>query len=122
MCSSDLDPSQPAPIEALRRSGGIKLGQTNNSIEEGVSAVADFMAIRKHEGGPEHSRFAIRPQCKNTIQELSTYRRKRDPKNTERFLDDIEDRNNHAMDALRYAIFSRFGGPSRTRSESGAGW
>jgi len=43
------------------------------------------------------------------------YRRKRDPRDLDRVLDTPEDRNNHAMDAIRYAIFTRFGTPEPVR-------
>ena len=46
---------------------------------------------------------------------IGPYMRKRDPENELRFLDVIVDKNNHASDALRYAIFNRFGGPERRR-------
>jgi hypothetical protein len=61
-------------------------------------------------------------KCPRTIEEFGKYRRKRDPRNADKFLDEIEDKNNHCMDSVRYPIFSRFGGPSRTRTESGAGF
>jgi phage terminase large subunit len=64
----------------------------------------------------------VHPRCKNFLDEIGKYRRKRDPKNLDRILEDIEDRNNHAMDACRYCTYTRFGGPDRTRHESGPGW
>jgi hypothetical protein len=132
------DPSRPDRAADLR-SCGCRMQDTDNSIEAGVGAIADRLIVRTHGGKPCEScdglgcsvcakaptvwaRLYISPECTNTIAEFGLYRRKRDPRNKERVLDDIEDKNNHAMDALRYAIFSRFGGPSRTRSESGAGW
>ncbi len=109
------DPSKPSMIEAIRRLGAHIVG-AENTIEEGASAVADKFHVRDT-GGGEFSRLYLDPSCKNTIRELGLYRRKRDPRNKERVLDDIEDKNNHAMDALRYAIFSRFGKPLATRIE-----
>src|SRR5262249_36347105 len=88
-------------------------------IEDGISAVADRMAARvdpDHENGKRRiTRLLVDPRCVNTIAELGRYRRKRDPRDGDRFLDQVEDANNHAMDALRYAIFSRFGQPSLRR-------
>jgi len=109
------DPSQPARIEAFRRDCRARVQEVDNSIEDGVSAVANMLVIRQREDAPRFARLHISPGCPNTIREFGLYRRKRDPRNREAFLDDIEDRNNHAMDALRYAIFSRFGGPDRRR-------
>jgi phage terminase large subunit len=74
-----------------------------------------MLVIRQREDTPRFARLHISPTCPNTIREFGLYRRKRDPRNREAFLDDIEDRNNHAMDAIRYAIFNRFGGPDRRR-------
>ena len=55
----------------------------------------------------------VSPKCKATITEFGKYRRKRDPKNQNRILDDIQDRDNHCMDAIRYALFTHFGGPDK---------
>lgn len=115
------DPSRPDRISALRSKAGIKVplkenGDVNvdNAIEDGVSAVADRLVIRPSGSGAEGQRAArlyIHPRCKNTIREFSTYRRKRDPRNKDTILEAIEDKHNHAMDALRYAVFNRFGKP-----------
>jgi len=119
------DPSQPARIEALRTQVGVTIKGADNAIEDGVSAVADRLAIRSVTEGEgddaterRFARLYIDPSCKNTIREVGLYRRKRDPRNKERILDDIQDRDNHAMDALRYLIFSRFGLPPGTRTDS----
>lgn len=132
------DPSRPDRAADLR-SLGCRIQDVDNAIDGGVGAVADRLIVRSL--GEQRckacdalgcaacaatpstmARLYVAPTCMNTRAEFGLYRRKRDPRNKERVLDDIEDKNNHAMDALRYAIFSRFGGPSRTRSDSGAGW
>jgi hypothetical protein len=134
------DPSQPARIEAIRRVG-CRVEPAANAIDDGVSAVADRLVVRHYNplspvctgcGGTgcalcrattdAQARLYVSPECKNTIAEFGEYRRRRDPRNRERVTDDIEDKNNHAMDALRYAIFSRFGAPPRTRTEFGPGY
>lgn len=105
------DPSMPARIEAYRRDCRARVQETDNSIDDGVAAVADRLAIREREVSGQVERYAhlyVAPGCTNTIREMGQYRRKRDPKSAGEFLDDIEDRNNHAMDALRYPIFNRF--------------
>lgn len=110
------DPSMPARIEALRTKARIKLGDVDNSIEDGVGTVGNLLVKRRHgDTGPEFARLYVAKGCKNTIREMGVYRRKRDPRNAERVLDDIEDKNNHAMDALRYPLFARF----RTKTSSG---
>ena len=124
------DPSQPARIEALK-SAGISIRPAENAIEDGVNSVADRIARRVQEvqhpgdnGEPgkvrEYARFFVSPRCVNTIAEFGKYRRKRDPRNKDRILDDIEDKNNHAMDSIRYAVFSRFGSPPRIKIEEAA--
>lgn len=111
------DPSQPARIEALKREAGIRIIAADNAIEDGVSAVADRFLVRRREDGSEYAKLYVSPSCKNYIRELGLYRRKRDPKNKERVLDDIEDKHNHVNDSCRYAIYSRFGKPSTQRIE-----
>ncbi len=112
------DPSQPARIQALQRAG-CHIAPVDNSIEDGVSAVANQLAVRTTADGKRYTKLYVAPQCKNLIREFSLYRRKRDPRNKDLILDDIQDKNNHAMDALRYAIFGRFGGPSGNRVDYG---
>jgi hypothetical protein len=108
------DPSMPARIGAFKKFSGARIREVDNSIEDGVSAVADRLFIRELDDGSRSSRLYVHPRCVNTIREFGVYRRRRDPKNSEAYLESIEDRNNHAMDALRYPIFNRFGpsGPS----------
>lgn len=118
------DPSLPSRVAAYR-SAGCKIQDVDNSIQDGVNAVGEFMASRPIEVEDPNgnivvtghkTRFFVSPQCTETIRELGLYKRKRDSKNSDLFLDDIEDKNNHAMDALRYALFNRFGpGPDRGR-------
>jgi len=88
-------------------------------------AVADRLIIRQSDPDDErtkYSRLYVSPKCKNLIREMGLYRRKRDSKNKDLVLDEIEDKHNHSLDSARYFLFSRFGGPSRTMSESGAGY
>lgn len=114
------DPSQPARIEAIRRAVGCNIVGAQNAIEDGVSAVADRLVIREM-GDREIARLYVDPSCKNTIREFGLYRRKRDPQNRERVLDDIQDKDNHSMDSGRYALFSRFGKPPAIRIAQGPG-
>lgn len=135
------DPSLPSRIEALRRDAklGSRIEAGNNSIDDGVSAVVDRIAVRVREGEARctacgsvgcrecrdrvgYARFYVHPKCTQAIREFGAYRRKRDPKDPDRMLDAIEDKNNHGMDGVRYAVFTRFGKPSYSRTESGAGW
>ncbi len=120
------DPSQPATIETFRRGSAIRVQEVDNSIEDGVSAVADRFLIREqwsepfnHDEEPtllkRYSRLYVSPKCTNLIRELGLYRRKHDPRDPDRYTDEIQDGNDHGPDALRYAIFNRFGGPDNRR-------
>ncbi len=115
------DPSQPANIDVMR-SAGIRVEAADNDIPSGVTAVADRLFPRVNADGSVLPRLFVDPSCTNTIKEFSNYRRKRDPRDKDHVLDKIEDRYNHAMDALRYAIFNRFGTPPATKTVSGASW
>ena len=107
------DPSRPQTIESLRREAHINIVGADNAIEDGVSTVADVLLRRARPDGSQWAQFYISRNCTNTIREFGLYRRKRDPRNRERILDDIEDKNNHAMDLARYAIHTHFGGPDK---------
>lgn len=106
------DPSRPQSIESLRREAKIRVRGAENPIEDGVALVADMLLVRRVDGAKtprEWAQLYVAPNCVNAIREFGLYRRKRDRKNPERSTDEIEDRDNHAMDALRYALFSHFG-------------
>jgi len=123
-----LDPSRPDRVQAFKQKAGARVQDVDNSIEAGISAVANKLAIRRADGASEAAsevRWAnlyVSRKCPRTIEEFGKYRRKRDPRNTDKFLDDVEDKHNHCMDSTKYPLLSRFGGPNRSRSESGPGW
>lgn len=102
------DPSRPDRIALLKSKAGIRLGDVDNAIEAGVDCVSNLLALRERENGARAARLYVSSRCPNVVREMGVYRRKRDPKNKERVLDDIEDKNNHAMDALRYPLLARF--------------
>lgn len=123
------DPSRPDRVRAIGNAASVRFYDANNAIEDGVSAVVDRMIIRVTETGEgdavqvrRHARLFVDPSCKNLLWEMRNYKRKPDPANRDRYLDAIEDKNNHAQDALRYLTFSRFGKPAATRIDSGGGW
>ncbi len=76
-------------------------------IRAGISRVAEMLFRRKSEHGPDWCRLYVAPGCRNTIREFGLYRRKKHPDGT--FSEEPEDKNNHAMDAVRYAIAGYFG-------------
>ena len=123
------DPSMPGKWKAIGNGAQVRFLDTENKREDGVSAVTDRLVIRVSEHGEGESarvvkrcRLFVDPSCKNLLWEFRNYKRKPDPDNKDRYLDEIADGNDHACDALRYAIFSRFGKPAATRIDSGAGW
>jgi hypothetical protein len=103
------DPSRPDRLSDIRVKGGVNTVAADNNIKGGIARVADMMFKRPSEHGPEWSRLYVAPGCANTIRELTTYRRKRDPHRADGFLEEPEDRNNHSADALRYALVGVFG-------------
>lgn len=116
------DPSRPDRIHDLR-SAGLNVGETDNEVEPGVARVADLLFTRTiTQMGPAfqpiktaRARLYVAPRCKNTIREFSAYKRKPDKLDPDRFLEEILDRDNHAMDALRYMAVGRFGRVPNTR-------
>lgn len=106
------DPSRPDRIRDLQSRGGVTARGADNDIDAGVGRVAELLFRRKTETS-EFARLFVHPKCKNTIREFGLYRRKKHTDGT--FSDDIEDKNNHAMDALRYALVGRFGRAENTR-------
>lgn len=101
------DPSQPPSIRRLQ--GVCTAIEAENSIQGGIRTVASLLFRRSRENAPDYARLYFAPNVKNTIRELGLYRRKRDPQNPDGFVEMPEDANNHAMDALRYALVGRFG-------------
>lgn len=128
------DPSRPDRILDYRRAvreahpqlgASFSIDAGMNEIEAGVDAVADRLMPRDTVDADGNitgrtARLYVSPRCEHLIEEMSLYRRKRDPKNEERVLDDIVDKYNHATDSLRYACYTRFGGPDKSRHEIAA--
>lgn len=91
---SRWDSAQPAMISHIRRKG---LGRAEGavkgkgSVEDGVMFIRSFRMVYIH------------PRCKNTIREFQLYSWKVDRLSGD-ILPDLEDANNHAIDALRYAL------------------
>lgn len=88
------DSARPESISYLSRHGlsmieGVKKGP--NSVEEGVQFMKSF------------SKIVVNPRCKETLKEFRMYSYKVH-KQTGDILPDIEDKYNHYMDAIRYAL------------------
>lgn len=89
MCA---DSSRPETISHLRQNGFPKITSSvkgARSVEEGISWLQAYDII-------------VHPRCRHTIDELSTYKWKVDPK-TNDILPVLADKDNHLIDALRYA-------------------
>lgn len=123
-----VDPSRPDRIQDLKKAvrkahpqlgDRFSMDEAINEIEAGVDALADRISVRERESGDRQARFYVSPSCENTISEFGQYRRKKDPRNEDRVLDDIVDKDNHSMDCARYLTMTRFGGPDRRRHELG---
>lgn len=88
------DPAEPDRIEILRRSG-LNCRDVSKDIVAGVDRVRELF---------KQGRIHIHPDCKNLIHELETYRypeKKPDANEQERPVKE----NDHALDALRYALY-----------------
>jgi phage terminase large subunit len=86
------DSARPETISHMQKNGYPKMQPAikgAGSLEEGISFLQSFDIV-------------VHPRCQHLIDELSTYSYKVD-KLTEEILPIIEDKNNHVIDALRYA-------------------
>lgn len=86
------DSARPETISHMQKHGFPRIVPAvkgPGSLEEGIEFLKSFDII-------------VHPRCKHTIDELSLYRYKTDPL-TDRVLPILEDKDNHVIDALRYA-------------------
>ena len=90
MCA---DGSRPETISHMKKNGFPKIFPAvkgKGSIEDGVEWLKSYNIV-------------VHPRCKHTIDELTMYSYKKDEK-TDKILPVFEDKNNHLIDALRYAF------------------
>jgi phage terminase large subunit len=86
------DSARPETISHMRRHWADKIGPAikgARSLEEGVEFLQSFEII-------------VHPRCRHTIDELTAYSYKLDPL-TQAVLPQLADKDNHVIDALRYA-------------------
>lgn len=86
------DSARPETIAHMQKNGYPKMQAAQKgkgSVEEGIAFLQSYDII-------------VHPRCVHLIDELSTYSYKTD-KLTEEILPVLEDKNNHVIDALRYA-------------------
>jgi phage terminase large subunit len=101
------DSARPETISYLSRQGFqcVAAPKWAGSVEDGVAHLRGYDMI------------VIHPRCKNTLNEARLYRYKQD-RLTGDILPVIVDANNHAIDAIRYALAPMI----QTRQASGAGY
>lgn len=87
------DAAEPKSNDDLRRLG---LQRLNPSVKGKDSVLNGITAIQEY-------KIYVHPSCKNTLAELGSYCWKKDKTETE--LNVPEDKNNHLMDAMRYAFY-----------------
>lgn len=87
------DNARPETISYMRRHqyGGMEAAKKGaNSVKEGIIFLQGFDII-------------IHPRCKDTLDEFASYKYKVDP-HTEEISNILEDKKNHIIDPLRYAL------------------
>ncbi|MCP3709737.1 PBSX family phage terminase large subunit [Paraburkholderia sp. CNPSo 3274] len=86
------DSARPETISHMQKHGFPKIVPAvkgAKSLEEGVEFLKSFDIV-------------VHPRCQHTIDELSLYRYKTDPM-TDKVVPILDDKDNHVIDALRYA-------------------
>jgi phage terminase large subunit len=89
---SCADSARPETISHMQRNGFPKMTAAvkgAKSLDEGVAFLQSFDIV-------------VHPRCQHVIDELTLYRYKQDPM-TGKVIPILEDKNNHCIDALRYA-------------------
>lgn len=126
-----IDPSRPDRVNDYRMQGcnvgSMPAGEGSiNALHAGIARVANMLFIRAHEQGEarpdsgietkviRYARLYVAPTCKHTIREFGLYKRKKHPDGS--FDEEPLDKHNHAMDALRYLVYGRFGRPPGYRA------
>jgi len=92
-----VDPSALSFINELKRKG-VAVYEADNAVLDGVRFVGTLL---------QNNKLKINAKCKNVIREFASY--VWDAKAQQRGEDKPLKENDHAMDALRYAIYTRFG-------------
>lgn len=88
------DNARPETNSYLNRNGYSRVQAVDKwkgSVEDGVAFMRSF------------DRIVVHPRCKHTAEEMHLYRHKVDRLSGD-VLPDLEDRNNHCIDAIRYAL------------------
>ena len=85
------DSARPETVSYMQRKGFriIPAVKGPGSVEDGIEFLKSYDIV-------------VHPRCRHTIDELTSYSFKVDPK-TDEILPVLDDKNNHVIDALRYA-------------------
>lgn len=87
------DSARPETIDYMKKHGFPKMRPSvkgPNSVEEGVEFMKSYDIV-------------VHPRCRHVIDELASYRYKID-KHTDEVTNVFEDKKNHTIDAIRYAV------------------
>ena len=98
------DPSEPDYIRELNKQVGVNAVGANNSVNPGIQAVQARLVFRED----DRARLVVHPDCGNLITEFEQYQWASDRDGVHR--DVVNKTNDHAMDALRYAVMGQDGG------------
>lgn len=101
------DSARPETISHMRKNGFPKIQPAvkgANSVEEGIEFLKTYDIV-------------VHPRCRHVIDELTLYSYKVDPL-TEAVLPVLEDKNNHVIDALRYALEAVRRGQTQIKAEA----
>lgn len=90
------DPSEPANIDEFRRDG-LNAKPAENDVTPGIQKVS-----------AQRDNLQVATNCQNVVNEFGQYQYKDDEKDVPEKVSD------HAMDALRYALFTHTAGPKVT--------
>jgi hypothetical protein len=101
-----LDPAAPSLAAKIESSTRLRRAEVNKNVEEGIRTVATL--LKKHGTEEPTARLFVHPRCKNLIYEFGAYKRKADPREQDRYLEQVVKKNDHGMDALRYFAHSHF--------------
>lgn len=87
------DSSEPQTIDYMQRNGFPRMRPAikgPNSVEEGVTFLQSYDIV-------------VHPQCRHVVDEMTMYSHKVDKKTGE-ISSELEDKKNHCVDSLRYAL------------------
>jgi phage terminase large subunit len=87
------DSARPETISFMKRNGYPRIRPAKKgagSVEEGIEFLKNYDIV-------------VHPRCKHTIDELTFYSDKTDPR-TDEIMPVLDDKKNHVIDALRYAV------------------